>query len=73
MSENPVPYGNPKEKPQTFTYNELTYSNYLTLEALFRVLERKGIVTQKEVLEEIQKVQVEDKELKDKLNKTSEG
>lgn len=72
MSENPVPYGNPKEKPETFTYNELAYSNYLTLEALFRVLERKGIVTQNEILEEIQKVQIEDKELKNKLNKESE-
>lgn len=70
MSENPIPYGNPKEKPQTFTYNELTYSNYLTLEALFRVLERKGLVTQKEVLEEIQKVQIEDKQLKDGLKKS---
>ena len=73
MSENPVPYGNPKEKPETFTYNELTYSNYLTLEALFRVLERKGIVTQKEILEEIQKVQVQDKELRDGLNKSTES
>lgn len=71
MSEDPVPYGNPKEKPETFTYNELTYSNYLSLEALFRVLERKGIVTQQEVLEEIQKVQIEDKKLRDGFEKSS--
>lgn len=55
MSENPVPYGNPKEKPETFTYNELTYSNYLTLEALFRVLERKGIVTQRKYYKRFKK------------------
>lgn len=71
MSKDPVPYGNPKEKSETFTYNELTYSNYLSLEALFRVLERKGIVTQQEVLEEIQKVQIEDKKLRDGLEKSS--
>ncbi len=33
--------------------DELVYSNTMSIEALFRVLQRKGIVTQREVLDEL--------------------
>ena len=33
--------------------DELVYSNMMSIEALFRVLQRKGIVTQQEVLDEL--------------------
>ncbi len=33
--------------------DELVYSNTLSIEALVRVLEKKGIVTQREVLDEL--------------------
>ena len=52
MSEN-------KEKDTSKTgrkevsFNELSYSNTLSIEALVRVLEKKGIVTQREVLDEL--------------------
>jgi hypothetical protein len=35
------------------SFDELSYSNMMSIEALFRVLERKGIVTQREVLDEL--------------------
>ena len=62
---NPIPHGNPKETKQTFTYEELCYSNYLTLGALFRVLRKKGILSEEEILEMIIEVQKEDKEKRD--------
>ena len=68
MSEDFIPYGNPKEKKETFTYEELTYSNYLTIEALGRLLIKKGIITEREIFIEINKIQQEDKELRDKKN-----
>ncbi len=33
--------------------DELVYSNMMSIEALFRVLQKKGIVTQREVLDEL--------------------
>ncbi len=35
------------------SFDELSYSNMMSIEALFRVLQRKGIVTQREVLDEL--------------------
>ena len=39
--------------------DELSYSNTLSIEALVRVLEKKGIVTQREVLDELALVEKE--------------
>ena len=44
---------NPKE---TVTFEEVLMSNVFTQEAIINVLERKGILTRKEVLEEIVKL-----------------
>ncbi len=33
--------------------DELVYSNMMSIEALFRVLQTKGVVTQREVLDEL--------------------
>lgn len=44
---------------EIITAEELLISNMHTIEALFRVLEKKGIVTQEEVLEEIKVLEAE--------------
>jgi len=41
---------------QTFDFKELLVSEMVQSEALVNVLERKGILTKKELLEEIEKV-----------------
>ena len=41
------------------SFDELVYSNMMSIEALFRVLQRKGIVTQQEVLDELTIVKTE--------------
>ena len=38
---------------------ELIYSNMLQLEAIIRVLERKGLVSSLEILEEVEKLEIE--------------
>lgn len=60
MSEKNVPYGN-DHNMQEFTYEQLIESNVLTLEALFRLLEKKGIITKSEMYDEIKLVQEEDR------------
>ncbi len=58
MSEN-----KPEIKDKTgrteVSSDELSYSNTLSIEALVRVLEKKGIVTQREVLDELALVKKE--------------
>ena len=44
---------NDKTERREVPLDELSYSNMMSIEALFRVLERKGIVTQREVLDEL--------------------
>jgi len=41
------------------SFDELSYSNTLSIEALVRVLEKKGILTQREVLDELALVEKE--------------
>jgi len=44
---------------QTVSFEELAYSNMLTLNALVEVLDEKGVLTKREVLERIKKLQGE--------------
>jgi len=41
------------------SFKELLLSNVYTQEALMNLLEKKGLLTKKEVLEEIKRIQVE--------------
>ena len=52
-----------KDKPprQTFTFEQLTYSNMLTLNALVEPLTEKGVLNKPEILERIEKLQGETK------------
>lgn len=61
MTEDSLPYGNDHNMKE-FTYEQLIESNVLTLEALFRVLERKGLVNKSELFDAIKEVQEEDRE-----------
>ena len=46
-------------KNQLVSNEELILSNMLEIQALIRILERKGITTQSEILEEVVKVKEE--------------
>jgi len=50
-----------KQKPprQTVTFEQLSYSNMLTLNALVELLTEKGVLTKPEILERIKKLQSE--------------
>jgi len=52
-----------KQKPprQTVTFEQLSYSNKLTLNALVQLLTEKGVLTKPEILERIKKLQSETK------------
>jgi hypothetical protein len=52
-----------KQKPprQTVTFEQLSYSNMLTLNALVELLTEKGVLTKPEILERIKKLQSETK------------
>ena len=58
MSENKTET-NDKTGRSEVSFDELSYSNMMSIEALFRVLQRKGIVSQREVLDELTLVKVE--------------
>ncbi len=58
MSEN-KPEGMNKAGRTDVSSDELSYSNMMSIEALFRVLQRKGIATQGEVLDELALVKKE--------------
>jgi len=58
MSENKSEQPN-KTGRKEVSFDELSYSNMMSMEALFRVLQRKGIVTQREVLDELTSVKKE--------------
>ncbi len=46
---------------KTVSFEELIMSNVYTQEALVSLLEKKGILTQKEVLDEVKRLQVKGK------------
>ena len=45
---------------ETVTYKEIAYSNMMIIEALVSLLTRKGLITQKEVLDELMAVRARD-------------
>lgn len=45
------------QERQEVSFEELAFSNMLSIEALVRVLIRKGIITQEEILQEIREIQ----------------
>ena len=42
-----------EEKRETVTWEEMAYSNYLSIEAIVNLLIRKKLMTKEEILEEI--------------------
>ena len=44
------------DKKETVTFEELLVSNTITQEALVNLLERKGLISKQELLEEIQRL-----------------
>ena len=46
-------------KNQLVSKDEILISNMLEIEAIIQILERKGITTKDEIMEEIKKLQVE--------------
>jgi hypothetical protein len=54
-----------KQEPrETVSLEELLMSNVYTQEAIVNLLEKKGILTQKEVIEEIMRLRVNEKKRK---------
>jgi hypothetical protein len=47
---------NKLDPKETVTYEELLLSNTIQQEAMFNILERKGLMSKKELLEEIKKL-----------------
>ena len=52
---------NEPTKHQTVTFEELSYSNMITLNALVELLTEKGLLTQAEILERTRKLQSQTK------------
>ena len=46
---------------QTVSFEELAYSNMLTLNALIELLDEKGLIGKKEILERVKKLQAQTK------------
>jgi hypothetical protein len=49
---------------ETVPLEEVVMSNVYSQEAIVNLLEKKGLLTKKEVLEEMQRIMVEDKKMK---------
>jgi arginine repressor len=47
------------KKSEVVNWEELTTTNMLQIEAIVRILEREGITTQAEILDEIKKIELE--------------
>ena len=44
---------------QTVSFEELTYSNILTLNALIELLDEKGLIGKKDILERVKRLQAQ--------------
>ena len=53
-------------KNDTISFEELALSNTYQLEAIVRVLEKKGLVSKQEILDELQQLKREEEERKKK-------
>ena len=49
---------------KTVTYEEIAYSNMMSIEALVSLLTRKGLITQQEILGELKAITVRDEKEK---------
>ena len=49
---------------ETVTYEEIAYSNMMSIEALVSLLTRKGLITQQEILDELKAVRLRDEKEK---------
>ena len=45
---------------QKVSYEEIAYSNMMSLEAIVSLLTRKGLITQQEILDELKVIRVRD-------------
>ena len=45
---------------QKVSYEEITYSNMMSIEAIVSLLTRKGLITQQEILDELKAIRVRD-------------
>ena len=51
-------------KRKTITYEEIAYSNMMSIEALVSLLTRKGLITEQEILDEWKAVRLRDEKEK---------
>ena len=49
---------------QKISYEEIAYSNMLSIEAIVSLLTRKGLITQQEILDELKAIRVRDEQEK---------
>ena len=49
---------------KTITYEEIAYSNMMSIEALVSLLTRKGIITEQEILDELRAIKLRDEKEK---------
>jgi len=47
-------------KRKTVTYEEIAYSNMMSIEALVSLLTRKGLITEQEILDELKAIKIRD-------------
>ena len=51
-------------KRKTITYEEIAYSNMMSIEALVSLLTRKGLITEREILDELRAIKLRDEKEK---------
>ena len=49
---------------ETVTYKEIAYSNMMSIEALVSLLTRKGLITEREILDELRAIKLRDEKEK---------
>ncbi|MDP5957653.1 MAG: hypothetical protein QGF82_02760 [Candidatus Marinimicrobia bacterium] len=49
---------------QKISYEEIVYSNMMSIEAIVSLLTRKGLITQQEILDELKAIRVRDEQEK---------
>jgi len=51
-------------KRKTVTYEEIAYSNMMSIEALVSLLTRKGLITEQEIMDELKAIRLRDEKEK---------
>ena len=49
---------------QKISYEDIAYSNLMSIEAIVSLLTRKGLITQQEILDELKAIRVRDEQEK---------